>query len=86
MNYLMVAYTLNQLRNSFIKDQLLSLWVKIFSQTFLIITSCLSSCLVGKKHIDKMTQIEINRSTFLNNIFKDEDKEKAEENPNQKID
>ena len=35
--------------------------------------------MVGKKHIDKMTQIEINRSTFLNNIFKDEDKEKAEE-------
>lgn len=37
-------------------------------------------------YFDKMTQIEINRSTFLNNIFKDEDKEKAEENPNQKID
>lgn len=60
-------------------DSVADWWVKIFSQTFLIITSCLSACLVGKKHIDKMTQIEINRSTFLNNIFKDDDKEKAEE-------
>lgn len=47
-------------------------WTKIFNQTFLIITSCVSACVIGKRHIAKMTQIEINRATFLNNVFKGE--------------
>lgn len=47
-------------------------WLRIFSEVFVMITSCLSACMVGFKHIRKMTKIEINRATFLNNIIKDE--------------
>lgn len=47
-------------------------WLRIFSEFFVMITACLSACMVGFKHIKKMTKIEINRATFLNNIIKDE--------------
>ena len=50
-------------------DSIAYWWTKIFNQAFVMISSCLSAIMVGQKHMIKMTKIEINRATFLNDIF-----------------
>ena len=50
-------------------DSIAYWWTKIFNQAFVMISSCLSAIMVGHKHMVKMTKIEINRATFLNDIF-----------------
>lgn len=50
-------------------DSIAYWWTKIFNQAFVMISSCLSAIMVGQKHMVKMTKIEINRATFLNDIF-----------------
>ena len=50
-------------------DSIAYWWTRIFNQAFVMISSCLSAIMVGQKHMIKMTKIEINRATFLNDIF-----------------
>lgn len=57
-------------------------WTKIFNQMFVIISACVSAFRYASVHVKKMTNIEINRATFLNDILA----KNIEVNPNQKID
>lgn len=44
-------------------------WTKIFNQAFVMVSACVSAVMVAQKHVAKMTKIEINRATFLNDVL-----------------